>query len=190
MKKAIQLLGMFSIILFVSCSGNDGFDGRDGVDGRDGSDGLDGISAQVFEVDGVNFDFEADNNWFATRLTFNDFTNFEILESDAILVYRFDGEVELSDGPANNWSLIPQNFFVSQGTLQYTFAHNFVDMDLFIDGNFDMATLSDNFTQNQFFRIVILPGDFLSSKLDKSNMAAVLSAINVDEESIARISMK
>ncbi|MFI8604559.1 collagen-like protein [Cellulophaga baltica] len=184
MKKAIQLLGMFSIILFVSCSGNDGFDGRDG------SDGLDGISAQVFEVDGVNFDFEADNNWFATRLTFNDFTNFEILESDAILVYRFDGEVELSDGPANNWSLIPQNFFVSQGTLQYTFAHNFVDMDLFIDGNFDMATLSDDFTQNQFFRIVILPGDFLSSKLDKSNMAAVLSAINVDEESIARISMK
>ncbi|WP_024480100.1 MULTISPECIES: hypothetical protein [Cellulophaga] len=187
MKKAIQLLGMFSIVLFVSCSGSDGVNGANGLNGENGEDG---ISAQVFEVDGVNFDFEADNNWFATRLTFNDFTNFEILESDAILVYRFDGEVELSDGPANNWSLIPQNFFVSQGTLQYTFAHNFVDMDLFIDGNFDMATLSDDFTQNQFFRIVILPGDFLSSKLDKSNMAAVLSAINVDEESIARISMK
>ncbi|WP_282165407.1 collagen-like protein [Cellulophaga baltica] len=187
MKKAIQLLGMFSIVLFVSCSGSDGVNGANGLDGLDGEDG---INAQVFEVDGVNFDYEANNNWFATRLTFNDFTNFEILESDAILVYRFDGEVDLSDGPANNWSLIPQNFFVNQGTIQYTFAHNFVDMDLFIDGNFDMTTLSDDFTQNQFFRIVILPGDFLSSKLDKSNMAAVLNAINVDEESIARISMK
>ncbi|ADV50151.1 dihydrolipoamide dehydrogenase [Cellulophaga algicola DSM 14237] len=188
MKKAIQLLGMFSIVLFVSCSGSDGLNGERGFDGADGEDG---INARVFEVDNVNLIYNANNNIYDETLTFIDYTSFEVLPEDAILVYRFDSNITFNDGVVqDNWSLIPQSFFLDGGTIQYTNTHTARDTQIFLDGNFDLSGISTDFTDNQLFRIVILPGNFLSSKLDKSNMSAVLNAINVEEESIARISMK
>jgi len=189
MKKSILYLAALLALLAVSCVGPEGPPGFDGFDGRDGLNGLDGVQGKVLEIDGVNFDYDDSANLHFTLLNYGDFTDFEVSESYAVLIYRYDGEVELSDGPANNWSLIPQNFFTQDGTIQYTYAHNFVDTELFIDGNYDLINLSGDFTQNQFFRIVFVPSDFLSSKFDKSNIDAVMEHFGMNQEDIQKIEL-
>ncbi len=188
MKKATLLLGAFLTLFLISCEGPQGPPGFDGFDGQNGQDGADGIQGQVFEVDGVNFGYDPGSNLQSAIIDFANNTDFEVFESDAILVYRFDGEIELGDGSfANAWSLIPQNFFVAEGTIQYTMAHNFIDVEIFIDGNFDLANLSPDFTQNQFFRIVIVPSSFLTSKIDKSNIGYVMSSLGISENDVQKI---
>lgn len=193
MKKVTLLLGAFLTLFLISCEGPQGppgFDGFDGQQGPQGPAGEDGLEGQVFEIDGINFGYNPDTNLQNTIITFGEETNFEVFESDAVLVYRFDGEIELDDGSfANAWSLIPQNFFLPDGTIQYTAAHNFIDVEIFIDGNFDLANLSSDFTQNQFFRFVIVPGSFLTSKIDKSNIGSVMSYLGVSEKDVQKIKL-
>ncbi|PRX55465.1 collagen-like triple helix repeat-containing protein [Flagellimonas meridianipacifica] len=191
MKKINTIFGAFLLLFIVACEGPEGPPGFDGLDGAPGPEGAPGIQGQVIEVDGVNFGFDPDNNLFSTLITFSDETNFEILESDAVLVYRFDGTIDLDDGStANAWSQLPQNFFLAEGTIQYVFAHTFVDVELFIDGNFDLSGLDTAFTDDQFFRIVILPSEFAdSSRMDTSNLSVVMSAIGVSESEVQKIQM-
>ncbi|MFS4467698.1 collagen-like protein [Maribacter sp. 2210JD10-5] len=188
MKKLKILFGSFLTVLFISCEGPEGPPGFDGFDGEDGRDGRE---ATVIEVENVNFSYEDANNWYTTRITFGDLSNLEIRQSDAILVYRFDGTVDLTDGPADNWSPLPQNFFLDQGTIQYTFAHNFVDMDMFIDGNFDLIDLNTDFTQEQIFRIVIVPGQFdTTGKFDTSNINAVMGKYGISEADVLKMRLE
>ncbi|MCM4151283.1 collagen-like protein [Arenibacter sp. N53] len=193
MKKVTLLLGAFIALFFISCegpAGPPGFDGFDGQDGLDGQNGQDGIQGQVFEVDNVNFNYDAGGDIFTYIITFADFTSFEVFESDAVLVYRYDGTVDYQDNTsADAWSLIPQNFFLPEGTIQYTNAHTFIDVELFIDGNFNLANLDPDFTDNQLFRIVILPSQFAESKLDKSNINAVMRTLGVEEKNVQRFKL-
>ena len=191
MKTINTILSAFLVLFIVACEGPEGPPGFDGLDGLDGLDGEPGIQGQVIEVDGVNFGFDPDANLFSTIIAFSDITNFEVFESDAVLVYRFDGTVDLDDGStADAWSQLPQNFFLAEGTLQYVFAHTFVDVELFIDGNFDLSGLSTDFTDNQSFRIVIVPSQFAdASRMDTSNLSAVMSALGVDENQVKKIKL-
>ncbi|WP_318312479.1 collagen-like triple helix repeat-containing protein [Flagellimonas crocea] len=189
MNKFSTILGTFIILIFAACEGPQGPPGFDGLDGAPGPQGAPGIQGQVVEVEGVNFGYDAGANLFSTLITFSDVTDFEVFESDAVLVYRHDGIIDLSDGStADAWSQIPQNYFLDEGTIQYVFAHTFVDLELFIDGNFDLSTLSTDFTDDQIFRIVFIPSEFAeTSKLDTSNIENVLSALNIDEEQITKL---
>ncbi|WP_240751481.1 hypothetical protein [Flagellimonas onchidii] len=107
------------------------------------------------------------------------------------MVYRYDGSIELSDGStADTWSQIPQSFFLPEGTIQYVFAHTFVDAELFIDGNFDLSALSTDFTDNQSFRIVFVPSEFANgSRMDKSNISNVMAALGIKEEQVKKVSL-
>ena len=68
------------------------------------------------------------------------------------------------------------------------FAHTFVDVELFIDGNFDLSALSTDFTDNQSFRIVFVPSVFAnSSKMDTSNIENVMSALGIEENQVMKI---
>lgn len=194
MRKISLVFGAVMTLLFISCegpAGPPGFDGFDGLDGLDGLDGEPGIQGQVLQIDGVNFDYDATTNLHTSILTFSDYTDFEVFESDAFLVYRFDGVVGFDDGSdADSWSLIPQNFFLPEGIIQYTVAHTFVDMELFIDGNFDLANLNQDFTQNQFFRIVIVPSVFLDgSDVDKTNLGALMNSLKITEKDVKEVSV-
>ncbi|WP_422859430.1 collagen-like triple helix repeat-containing protein [Flagellimonas sp. S174] len=188
MKKFNTVVGIFLALFIVSCEGPEGPPGFDGAPGPEGEPGIQG---QVIEVDGVNFGFDPDNNLFSSLITFSEETNFEIFESDAVLVYRFDGTIDLDDGStADAWSQLPQSFFLPEGTIQYVFAHTFVDVELFIDGNFDLSGISTDFTDNQSFRIVILPSEFAdSSRMNTSNLSAVMSALGVNESEVQKIQM-
>jgi len=192
MNKFSTILGTFIVLFFAACEGPQGPPGFDGLDGLDGQDGLDGIQGQVVEVEGVNFGYDFDANLFSTLITFSDVTNFEVFESDAVLVYRHDGLIDLSDGStADAWTQIPQNYFLEGGTIQYVFAHTFVDLELFIDGNFDLSNLSTDFTDNQLFRIVFIPSEFARSPdFDASNIESVMSKLQIDEEEVIQMDIQ
>ncbi|MDF0708665.1 collagen-like triple helix repeat-containing protein [Flagellimonas okinawensis] len=189
MNKFSTILGAVIILVFAACEGPQGPPGFDGLDGLNGQDGLDGIQGQVVEVEGVNFDYDFDANLFSTLITFSDVTNFEVFESDAVLVYRHDGVIDLNDGStADAWTQIPQNYFLNEGTIQYVFAHTFVDLELFIDGNFDLSNLSTDFTDNQLFRIVFVPSEYAESPdFDASNIESVMSTLNIGESQIMKL---
>ncbi|MEZ4811388.1 MAG: collagen-like protein [Allomuricauda sp.] len=192
MNKFNLIISAFIVLFTVACEGPEGPPGRDGFDGLDGLDGQDGIQGQVVEVDGVTFDYDAAGNIYSTLITFSDVTDFEVFESDAVLIYRYDGTVDLSDGStADAWSQIPQSFFLPGGTIQYVAAHTFVDVELFIDGNFDLSTLDTGFTDDQIFRIVFVPSVFANaSKMDTSNIENVMSALGIKEDQVKQLELQ
>ena len=168
MKKILSLI-VLATGLLMSCTGDPGppgFDGQDGIN----------ILGQTFEVENIDFGYNSDSNLWSYRQDFP--TDIEVFESDAVFVYRFDGQTDLSDGTtADIWSLIPQNFFTNEGTLQYVTAHTFLDVDIFIDGNYDLSSIDFGFTDDQIFRFVVIPSDFALT-VDVTNLDAVMNAIN------------
>lgn len=167
--KKISLLFAFIAFSLTSCS-DDGDTGPPGPPGPPGEPGVN-ILGQTFEFEDVDFDYYEDGNFHATVITIP--SEIEVLESDAILVYRR----EVIDG-TETWSMIPQNYFLEEGTIQYVFNHTADDVELLIDGNFDLSQLDGAYTQNQFFRFVVVPSDFaLDTGVDVSDYEAVMEVL-------------
>ena len=91
-----------------------------------------------------------------------------------MLVYLLEGVTTNGD---DIWSQLPQTFFLSQGTLLYSFDHTFFDVRLFLDGNFDLSTLGSQFTNDQTFRIAIVPSEFAYANL---TMTELMQGLNTD----------
>jgi len=139
---------------------------------------------QTFEIENIDFGYLPETGTYNAIIDIP--AEIEVLESDAILVYR----LEINDG-IETWSLIPQNFFLEQGTIQYVYNHTATDVELIIDGNFDLSTLSPDFTQDQVFRFVVVPSDFATtSGVDVSNYEAVMSALDIQESEIPQLDLK
>lgn len=185
MKRNILVLLLPLIMVFAACEGPQGLPGFDGLDG------LDGEIAQVIEFDGIDFEFvPEDNIWrLPTPIDFAEEAGITIFESTSVLVFLFDGTVPLTDGTdADSFSPLPQNFFVDQGTIQYVFSHTFVDLELFIDGNFDLANLDPSFTEGLTFRLVFVPGEFaVDSDVDVTNLSAVMNSLGLEDSNIQRV---
>ena len=182
MKKIITLL-FISAFALTSCSD----DGPVGPQGPPGENGLDGINivGTTYEYD-VNFEYLASGNYYSAFL---DFDQIEI--SDGVLVYRLEIAQDSNGNNIDTWSLLPQVFFLEQGIIQYVFTHTTVDVELILDGNFDLSNLDNGFTQNQVFRVIVVPSDpaaFASSTgVDLSDMEAVLNTLNIDNSDIIRM---
>ncbi len=190
MRKITWLLGIFLTVFMVSCDDSVGIDGRDGLDGLDGRDGIDGVDGvnilgTVLEVQGS---FTAANN-FSLLTEFSEVApNLEVFETDVVLVYILFGETTDSNGdPVDIWRLLPQTLIVDQGLLQYNFDHTFLDVNIFLETDFDTNLLLPGDTDDQVFRIAVLPAEEASSKMDTSSMSAVMSAIGVTEKEIERV---
>jgi len=164
MKKIIALLSL-ALVLFTAC------EGPQGPSGLDGFNGTDGLIGQVFDK---SVSFGSD---FTKNIAFpKDFA----VNSDVLLVYRL---AEINNG-VDVWQLMPQNFFLDQGILQYNFDYTEIDVTIFLDANFDLTLLEDKFTQNQIFRIAVVPADLLQGKdingLEYSEIESMLDA-NTDK---------
>ena len=143
MKKLILL--SILIISLNSCEGDPGPPGPPGVN----------ILGSVFDV---TVDFTP-NNGYSNLITFPN--NIEVFESDVVMVYLLEEQVSDPSGPIDVWTPLPQSFFLTDGSqVVYNFNHTFLDVNLFLDGNVDLNTLGPGFTNNQIFRIAILPADF------------------------------
>lgn len=179
MKYFGKILLAFSI-LFMSCEGDPGPPGRDGLDGLDG----DTLLGTVFETQAI--DFNAGND-FSTLFTFPN--NFEVFDTDAILVYLLeDVTSDGIGGQADIWTPLPQTYFLTEGTLLYSFNHTYFDVAIFLDGDYDLSLTPDTFAQDQIFRIVVVPADpFGSADIDASNFKAVLNAIGKNDSDIIKV---
>ncbi len=184
MKKIALVFGTFLSLFIISCEGPAGPPGRDGLNGLDGLNGIN-LLGRVLEIEGS---FNPQNNY---SLSYEFPGTVEVFESDVVLVFILFEQVEDGSGQlVDVWRLLPQTRILNQGLLQYNYDHTFFDVSIFLESDFDLGTLLPGDTQNQVFRIAIMPGEFAQgAKMDKSNLEAVMSALNVTENDIKRIKL-
>ena len=169
MKSIVLFVAFASSILFSSCEGPEGPPGESGVN----------ILGQVFEVE---IDFNTGNN-FGQLVTFP--SNIEVYESDVVLVYLLTDVIpDGSGGTIDVWSQLPQTFFPLEGTLLYTFDHTFIDVQIFLDANFDLTLLGSQFTNDQIFRIAIVPAEFGTADLTMGDLLSGLQLNTIDVQKI------
>jgi len=189
MKKIALVLSAMMTLLLVSCevNGLDGRDGFDGLDGRDGIDGQDGINilGKVIDIEG---DFSAVDDY---RILYEFPNTVEVFETDVVLVYILFDQTEDSNGEAIDiWRLMPQTLILDQGLLQYNYDHTFLDVSIFLEADFDLATLLPGDTDNQVFRIAVLPAESAGkSSVDRSDVKAVMASLGVTEKEIQKVKL-
>jgi hypothetical protein len=168
MKTITGMILLLAITLLPACQGIPGEDGLDG----------DSILGTVFEIEG---DFTPANEW---MLYFKFPNTIEIFESDAVLVYILWEQ-------ANNldvWRLLPQTVVLPEGILQYNYDFTLADVQIFLDGSLDLNTLLPAESQDQVFRIVVLPADFaLYNPLDVSNYDLLVKSLGLDKKAVEKV---
>ncbi len=174
MKKIKTLLiGLLSLsFILASCEGPSGPPGNDGFDGRDGSPTF------IFEI--ANVTFEKDANYSFGDIIPNDIP---IDDSDLVLIYRSN---EVNSEGDDVWQLLPQAYFLDQGTLQVNFNHTKDDFEIIIDSNFDLDDLTtdqaNRFLTNQVFRIAVVS----ASTSSVNTGAKILNNSAFDYETISQ----
>ncbi|WP_297707073.1 collagen-like protein [uncultured Eudoraea sp.] len=184
MKNIKLLFGAFLALIILSCEGPIGPPGPPGFDGLNGADGVN-ILGQVLEIEGT---FDAGNEY---SLFYEFPQTIEVFESDVVLVYILWDVAEDGNGePLDIWRLLPQTRILAQGLLQYNYDFTFLDVSVFLESDFDLGTLTPEYTDNQVFRIAIVPAEFAqSAKMDTSNIGEVMSSLNIREIDISRIQL-
>ena len=169
MKNLLLFLALSTTVFLTSCEGPQGPPGLDGIN----------ILGQVFEVT-TNFSFNPETGLQESLIQIPN--DIEVYESDVILVYRLEKVVNDGNGStADAWAPLPQNFFFTNGDIiQYIFNHTFFDVELLIDGNFNLATLGTDFTSDQVFRIAIVPAEFASANYSMEELLEVMQ-INTND---------
>lgn len=166
MKNLFLLLAISTTLIFTSCEGPSGPPGPPGADG-------DVYLGQVFEAN-INFN---EGNGFSRLVTFP--SDIIVYESDVVLVYVLEG---VTNGDIDIWSQLPQTYFLPQGTLLYTFDHTFLDVRIFLDANFNLSTLGSDYTDDQIFRIAILPAEYADANLTMEELMYNLQVDTTDIE--------
>ncbi|MFP4096121.1 MAG: collagen-like protein [Cyclobacteriaceae bacterium] len=178
----IKALTLLCFIGFIACEGPIGPSGPEGPRGPEGPAG--GVEfSSVLEIFEVNFN--PDNNY---SILF-EFPPDEVEFFDAVLVYVLWETLESPDGDIPVWRLMPQTFFLEDGIYQYNFDHTFTDVTIFLEGNQSLDLLPPDYTDNQIFRIVVVPGEFIepNGRYDFSDYEATIRLFGLENEPIKRI---
>jgi hypothetical protein len=168
MKRIILLLAFISMIALQSCTVNDNQPAPVQTD-----------NDTISEVLEYTVSFNSGNSY-KRLITFNQ----PIYASDMVLVYHLYDVVNGADV----WRQMPQTYYLGGADeLDYNFDFTKYDVNIFLGANFNLNTLSAAWTQNQTFRIVIVPGYFGNKKvIDYSNYNAVVKAYNLDDSKIIK----
>ena len=164
-RKILPLL-LFSFILF-SCANDDDIN-------------TDTIG-QTFEISNVDF---ITTDGFQGVVNVVVPSNIAVFESDVPLVFILDPVATAANG-VDVFEPLPRSFFFNNGGFaQYRFnfifddATGIFDLDLVLESD-DFDALGNDFTQNQIFRIVIVPSEFAETH-NTDNLNTVLSELNLD----------
>ncbi len=179
--KILSNFFLLAVVLIVAaCEGPAGPAGYDGEDGYN-------FLGTTFEFTG---DFTSSNDY---QLVFNFLDNdYDPYESDVILAYI----LWTSDDGIDYWRPLPQTaYFDSGAILQYNFDftadipnNRIIDMSVFLDGDVDLTTLPSEYTDNQTFRIVVAPSEFLSlADVDANDLNSILNSTNIQLKSLGTI---
>ncbi|WP_194776402.1 hypothetical protein [Pararhodonellum marinum] len=173
MKKLLIALFVIGGLGFQACEGPQGPPGGPGPVGPAGPAGIN-IVAEVFELD---LDFTQQN----------DYANFfpldpELFPGDVLLIYI---AWDFNNGEPV-WRQLPQLVLFEEGVLQYNFDFTIEDFSIFLETSFDPGILSNEWTIDQLFRVVIVPGDLANARIDFSDYNAVMQLIGVDESDVVK----
>lgn len=178
----ILFAAVVTLALF-SCEGPVGPPGPPGFDGLDGQDGIN-ILGTVLEIQGT---FEPSNDY----SIFYEFpSSVEVFESDAVLVYLLWDQVDDANGgdPIDVWRLLPQTRILDQGLLQYNYDHTFLDVNIFLESDFDLTELQPGDTDDQVFRIVVVPAEFAKdTTIDLTNFNEVMTNLELNTNDIQKM---
>lgn len=160
MKKIKYSLLILAAIIITSCEGPMGPPGFDGLDG-------DLLLGSVFEIEG---DFNSSNEY---KLYFEFPNDFEIYETDVVLVYILWEQVDNLDV----WRLLPQTVVLPEGIIQYNFDYTVADVQVFMEGTIPPEDWLPAETNNQIFRIAVLPADFTAkNSVDINDFNSILKS--------------
>lgn len=165
--KKLTLFGIFLAVFAISCEGPQGPPGFDGENG-------DALVGDTYEIDNVDFT-SAENT---IRVEFNQ----DIVNGDAVLVYRLEGV----DGGLDIWEPLPTTIFL-EGTsyLQYRFNYTLADVDIIVESD-DLNAISDEFMLDQVFRIVVVPSDLIGT-VDTSNFNTLMNELSLQSKDFQTI---
>lgn len=175
-KHLVTILILVAAVFMQACEGPEGPQGPPGEDGT-------GLLTKIIEIENVNF---TAGNEFGIRYEFPA-NKLEVLEGDIVMVYMLwdvDGNVPI-------WRPLPQQVFFPNGILQYNFSHTLIDVDIFLDGQIDPASVSSDWRNNQTFRIAVIPTDYVqglrTSGIDYNNYDEVAKFLNVTEKDVTKV---
>jgi len=174
MKTLNRFLLILMVAIFSSCQGDQGPMGPPGEDGFN-------ILGTVFETDPITF--SAANNY---EYLYSFPSNFEIIDGDVVMVYIL-WEIESN---MDVWRALPQTIFLNDGVLQYNFDYTLGDVKIFLGGTIDPAVLGAGDTDNQIFRIAVIPADLAMDKsINLNDYNAVMSAMKLRGGKIEKLSV-
>ena len=163
MKKIFLLLSIVSVFGLTGCNNDDDYIAPAG----DGD-----TIAESWEVGPVNFLPGAE---YSILVDLNlQYT------SDVVLVYR-----QVGTGGTGNpiWQLVPHTLYPAQGEVDYVSNFDTEFAEIYVQANYDLA-LTPVYTQNQWFKIVIIPANDFSERVatvDYSDYEAVIKMYNIKE---------
>jgi len=164
MKKIVLLIAIATTFLFQGCTTKEEIHAD--------------LLAEVFEV---RTSFTLANDY-SRHVTLNP----PIYNSDMVLVYRL---FDVVNGQ-NLWRQLPQAVYLPQGELNYNFDFTRNDIEIFLESDFDLATLGAFWSQNQVFRVLIIPGYFSNKNnnaIDFNDYNAVVKAFKIKDNQIKSI---
>lgn len=157
MKKIFLLLSIVSVFGLTSCNNDDDVDYD--------------TYPEVFDTPPVTF--SPNNGRYEAIVPLNP----NILSTDVVTVYR-----RTVDNGTTVWEPIPTTLYIPNVNnpnvdleVDYNFNFTTTDVLLYMQATLDLAT-TPQYTQNQIFRIVLIPG-YVAKNLDTNNYNAVMSAI-------------
>ncbi|HEY0091957.1 MAG TPA: hypothetical protein VGB43_05660 [Flavobacterium sp.] len=166
MKKILLIIAFISVSIFSSCEGPQGPPGPQGANGST-------VEAEVVQISNVDF---------TAAGSYGIFVNLAILPSDMVLVYRQSGV----DGGNPVWQIIPKTYYPTEGEVDFNYDFTQNDVNIYLESTYDLA-LTPQFTQDQNFRIVIIPGYFSKKALKVENYDSVIEALNLQHAPIREL---
>ena len=170
MKKIIYLFAALSAVFFPSCTGPEGPPGPQGNQGPI-------FEAEVFEV---TRNLNASTN-FSALVPLNP----PILASDVVLTYVL---WEVNNGEPI-WRLMPQTVQLNEGDLQYNYDFTRFDVNIFLSSaDFSLNILGAQWTQNQTFRIVLIPGYFATTaRMNYDDYESLMNTFELTEADVRKL---
>ncbi|MBX2913723.1 MAG: hypothetical protein KF856_00490 [Cyclobacteriaceae bacterium] len=156
-----KLMFLLVLTVAVACEGPEGPMGPPGDDGEI-------IASKAFEIE---VDFTAANNYAHLEEY-----GFNVLASDVTLVYALWGTQNGKD----IWRLLPQQVFFEEGLLQYNFDFTNVDVNIFLDATFPLSALRTEWTNDQVFRVVVVPADMVG-RPNYADYEATMKRLNLSD---------
>jgi len=172
MKKILLLFAAMGALTLTSCTNDDDIDSGGYVD-----------NDTVARVIQTTQSFNSGNDF--ARLI--DIDN--MFPEDMVLVYRQGYDATAN---SNVWELTPRNYNFDNGdVIGYDFNFTQADVLIYMVANFNLSDASAAYTQNQVFRIVIIPGSpngvgKMAPKADFKDYKAVVKAYGIDETKIIK----